>query len=136
MSLFGCSCRNRCSVLAIVASVILGVVTAFLQITGTITVTPVFLLVALGIAVVALGVLVVAFALARRDVLSECVCTTLEVLLTGILGTILFSVVLLAVGIVATSVICAILVGLVAGFFALTIAEAACLIRCLADCAA
>lgn len=63
MSIFRCSCANRCSVLAIVVSMILGVAAA------------------------------------------------LEVLLTGVLGTVLFSAVLLAVRIVATGVLSAIAVG-------------------------
>jgi len=54
--------------------------------------------------------------------------------LAGILGTVLFSLVILAVGIVATSVVSAILVGLLVAFFALIVTATACLIRCLADC--
>jgi hypothetical protein len=133
MLIFGCNCRNRCALLAVVASIIIGVVAAFLQITGMITVTPVFLIVAFGVAVAALGVLMIATALVRRNA-GGCLCATLQTVLTGILGTILVSAVLLAVGIVATSVISAILVGLTAGFFALTVAGAACFVRCLADC--
>ncbi len=133
MSIFGCNCRNRCVLLAVVASIIIGVVAAFLLITGTITVTPVFLIVAFGIAVAALGVLAITTALVRRYA-ETCLCTALQAVLTGILGTVLVSVVLLAVGIVATSVISAILVGLAAGFFALIIAGGACFVRCLADC--
>ncbi len=136
MSLFGCNCRSRCTLAAIVVSLIVGVVSAFLLITGTITITPVFLLVAFGIAVAALGVLLVSMSLARRDTLGSCVCNALEVVLTGALGTIAFAVILLAVGIVATSVVSAILVGLTAGFFTLTVTATACLIRCLADCGA
>jgi len=41
---------------------------------------------------------------------------------------------LLAVGIVATSAVSAILVGLTAGFFAMTVMGTACLVRCLAGC--
>ncbi len=133
MSIFGCNCRNRCVLLAIVVSAILGIVAAFLQITGTITVTPVFLTVAFGIAVAALGVLAVTAALVRRYA-GACLCTALQAVLTGILGTVLLSVVLLATGIVATSVVSAILVGLTAGFFALTVTAGACFVRCLADC--
>lgn len=133
MSLLGCNCRNNCGLLAVVAGVILGVVAAFLQITGTITVTPVFLWVAFGIAIAALGVVILAVALVRRYA-SACLCAALDVLLAGVLGTALFSAVLLAVGIVATSVVSAILVGLTAGFFTLTVVGAACLARCLADC--
>lgn len=133
MSIFGCNCRNRCVLLAIVASIIIGIVAAFLQITGTITVTPVFLVVAFAVAVAALGVLALTTALVRRYA-GSCLCTALQAVLTGILGTVLLSVVLLAVGIVATSVISAILVGLTAGFFALMVTAAACFVRCLADC--
>ena len=92
-----CIFRCTCTAAAVIASVILGVVTAFLQITGIITVTPVFLWVTLSIA-------------------------------TGYWG------ILLAVGINATSVVSAVLVGLVVLFAALTVTGAACLIRCAADC--
>ena len=100
-----CNFRCTCTLLAIVASLILGVVSAFLLITGVITVGVAFLWVALGIAVVYLGVLLVATALARRTPEGCCLCTGLNVLLTGILGTALFGTVLLAVGITATSAI-------------------------------
>lgn len=134
MALFNCSCRRDCTLLAVVASLIIGVVAAFLQITAVITVTPAFLWVALGIGVGYLGVLLVTTALARRSESKPCLCSTLGAVLTGILGTILFAVVLLAVGITATSVVSAILVGLLVAFLALTFASSACLVKCLADC--
>lgn len=134
MSLFSCCCRCRCTLAAIIASVILGVVTAFLQVTGVITATPVFLWVVLGIAVVYLGILVVSTALARRTEGADCVCSALNTLLIAILGSILFAVVLLAVGIVATSVLSAILVGILLFFFSLTLTSTACLVRSLASC--
>jgi hypothetical protein len=134
MSLFGCNCKCNCQLAATIASVIVGVVTAFLQITGIITVAPVFLWVVFGIAVVYLGVLVVAAALSGREEASRCLCTALNALLIGILGTVLFAVVLLAVGIVATSILSAILVGILLFFFALTLTSTACLVRSLADC--
>lgn len=121
MSLFNCNCECSCTVAAVIASAIVGVVTAFLQIAGVISVAPVFLCVVFGIAVAYLGVLVVATALARRSGQCICKCDTLHALLIGILGTILFAMVLLAVGIVATSVVSAILVGLVLFFFSLTL---------------
>lgn len=132
MSCFGCRPRCSCLLAAVIASVILGVVTAFLQITGTITVTTAFLWVVFGIAVVYLGVLVLAAALSGGE--TECLCATLNALLTGILGTALFAVVLLAVGIVATSILSAILVGVLLFFFSLTLSATACLVRSLADC--
>ena len=133
MSCFGCRPRCRCLLAAVIASIILGVVTAFLQITGTITVTTAFLWVVFGIAVVYLGVLLVAAALSGQEA-SECLCATLNALLAGVLGTALFAVVLLAVGIIATSILSAILVGTLVFFFSLTLSTTACLVRSLADC--
>lgn len=134
MSLLNCNCRCSCALASLIAGAILGVLAAFFQITGVITVAPVFLWVAFGIAVVYLGVLVIASALDRRVEACGCLCTTVNVLLAGILGTILLSVILLAVGIVATSVVSAILVGLLVFFLALTFASTACLVRCYSDC--
>lgn len=131
MSLFGCGCRPGCTVKAFLVSALIGIVAAFLQITGTITVTTAFLWVALGIAVVYLGVVLVSSALA--DSASGC-CATVNTLLSAILGTILFALVLLAVGIVATSVVSAILVGLLLFFLALTFTSTACYVRCLTGC--
>lgn len=129
MALFSCECRRKCTLLAIIAAII-GVLAAFLQVTAVIAVTPVFVLVAFGIAVAYLGILTAAAVLTRRTMAAVCQ-RTLDTLLVGILGTVLFAVILLAVGIVATGVFSAILVGLTAGFFTLMLSGAACLIRCL-----
>lgn len=134
MALFNCNCRRDCTLLAVIAALILGIVAAFLQITAVITVTPAFLWVALGIAVGYLGVLLVTTALSRRADCKPCACRALGSVLTGILGAILISVVLLAVGIVATSVVSAILVGLLVAALTLLFAGSACLVLCLADC--
>lgn len=131
---YNCSCRCNCPVVAIIASIILGVVAAFLQITGVITVTPAFLWAVLGIAIGYLAVLVVATAAARNETRQACLCDSLLVLLAGILGSVLFSVILLAVGIVATSVASAILVGLLVLSFFLTVLASACFVRYLANC--
>lgn len=61
-------------------------------------------------------------------------CTILNALLAGLLGTIFFALVLLAVGIVATSILSALLVGLLLLFFSLALTNTACLVRCLTDC--
>lgn len=134
MSLFSCSCRCRCTIGAIIVSAILGVLAAFFQITGVITVAPVFLWVVFGIAVGYLAVLLIAAALARPAESAGCLCENLEALLAGILGSILLAVILLAVGITATSIISAILVGLLVFFFALLLTATACLVRKLANC--
>ena len=129
-----CNCKCSCSIFPAVAGLILGVIAAFLQITGTITVTATFLWVVAGVAVAYLGVLVLASAALEQCSHCSCICASLETILTGALGTILFAVVLLAVGIVATSVVSAILVGLLVAALALTIGGTACYVRCLADC--
>ena len=134
MNLVCCNYKCSCTAVAVVASVILGVVGAFLQITGVIALTPVLLAVAAGTAVTYLGALVLTLLLSgRRDRGSGC-CGVLSALLTGLLGTILVAAVLLAVGITATSVISAIMVGLLIAFVALSITVSACLVKCLTDC--
>ncbi|MBQ1254889.1 MAG: hypothetical protein IIX91_03800 [Clostridia bacterium] len=129
-----CQCKCKCTLWAIIAAVVVGVIAAFLQITGMITVTPAFLWVLLGIAVVYLAVLVVASALSRGENGCACACSALNALLVGILGTALFSVVLLALGVVATSVLSAALVGLLLASFALTLAGSACYVKALTGC--
>ena len=129
-----CNFKFNCSAAAFLASLIIGIVTAFLQIIAVITVSPVFLWVVFGIAVVYLMELVAAAALTRRDDPCVCLCTALHALLAGLLGTVLLAVVLLAVGITATSVLSAILVGLLAFFFTLSLTSSACLVKCLTGC--
>ena len=125
-----CCCRPSCTLVALILSAIAGVLAAFLQITAVITVTPAFLWVAFGIAVLYLAVL----AATARPGEGDCRCAAVNAVLAGILGTILFAVVLLAVGIVATSVVNAILVGLLVFFFVLILTATACLVRCQANC--
>ena len=128
-------CRYKCSctLLALIASLVIGIIGAFLQITAVITITPVILWVLFGIAVALLGLLALSTALESGRSCQES-CAILNTLLIGALGTVLFSAVLLLVGIVATSVVSAILVGLVLFFFSLALTTLACYIRCLAGC--
>lgn len=128
-----CTCRCCCVGAGLLASALVGVLTAFLLITGVITVGTAFLWVALGIAVVYLGILVATAGGCCQEG-SSCRCTALNALLAGILGTALFSLILLSVGIVATSVISAILVGLLLFFLALILTAGACYVRALAAC--
>jgi hypothetical protein len=134
MSLFCCDRNNNCVGIAVVASIILGIVAAFLQLTAAITVTPAFLWVVFGIAIVYLAVTLIAAALMHGTPLTGCVCTVLSALLVGILGTVLLSVILLAITFAATSIIGAIIVGGLVLFFALTVSATACLVRCLMHC--
>ena len=130
-----CDCRYKCSctIGALIASLVIGIIGAFLQITAVITITPVILWVLFGISVAVLGLLLLSTALHTGRSCPE-ICSILNVLLIGSLGTILFSAVLLLVGITATSVISAILIGLVLFFFGLTLTTLACYIRCIANC--
>ena len=133
MSLTNCTCRFNCTLVSIVTAVVLGVVAAFALISGAVTVEPVFLWTALAIGILSLWVLVAATALVRRSAASGC-CDAVSGLLAGILGTILFSTILLAVGVVATSIVSAILLGILVFFLTLTFGDTACYIRCLSAC--
>lgn len=91
-----------------------------------ITITPAFLWVALGIAVVYLAIL-----LATRASSCRYGNGALTALLVGILGTALTAVILLAITFVATSIIGAILAGLLILFLSLIVTATACLVsRC------
>ena len=129
-----CSCRWSCAAVAVVISVILGVIAAFLQFAGVIAVAATLLGVVFTVAVGYLAVLLVAVALLRRRETERCLCGSVRTVLTGILGTVLFSSVLLVVDVAATSVIGAVLVGLLVLFLALLLTGTACLIQCITGC--
>ena len=131
MALCNNNSKFNCILTAIIASVVIGIVTAFLQITGVITVTPVFLWIVFGIAVVYLAILVATAAFSPGTENCDSLNSVVNTLLIGILGSILFAIILLAVGVVATSPLSAILSGLLLLFFSLTITSSACLVRCL-----
>ena len=130
-----CNNRNDCSVLAVVASIIIGIITAFLRFSAIITVTPAFLWVVLGIAVgfLALTFLITTHCGRCRD--NECFCSGLPVLITGILGSVVTSIVLLAIEFAATSVAGAIITGALLAFLFLIFTSVACISICAADCA-
>ena len=126
-----CSCTCGCVTLAAIASFIIGIIAAALTFTATITITPAFLWVALGIAVVYLAVLL---ATSGSLPAKGCVCSTTGAVLTGILGTALSALVLLGVGFAATSILGAIIAGVLLFFLSLTVTTTACLIKCTLDC--
>ncbi len=131
MAFFCCDSKRDCTTAAVIASVIIGIIAAFLRITAVITVAPVFLWVVFGIAVVYLAVLLAA---ATASSSPGCNGTTLTALLVGILGSILTATVLLAIPFVATSVIGAIITGALLLFFSLLITATACYVKCLVAC--
>ena len=126
--------KCTCTIASLIVSLILGIVASFLQITAVITVTPVFLWVLFGVAVLMLGILTLSSALQSRSRTCASQCTILDVVLLGILGTIFFAGILLAVGIVATSIISALLVGLLVFSFSLVLTSLTCYIRCSVNC--
>lgn len=131
MSLCNNTIRCSCTLKALILSLAVGIIGAFLQITAVFTVTTTFLWTAIAIAAVYLGLLLVSSGYG-----GQCCgrCSILTALLTGILGTILFSALLLAIGIVATSILTAALTGLVLFFLSLTLTGTACWILCRIDC--
>ena len=131
MSICGCNFKCSCTLGALIVSLLTGVISAFLQITAAITLTPVIYWVLFGIAVAYLGLLT---ATAGRNQSCACSCAALNAVLLGILGTILFSVILLLVTFAATSALGAIVVGLLIASFVLTITATVCLIRCITGC--
>ena len=130
-----CGCKYNCTGIALAASLIIGIITAFLRITAVITVTPAFLWVMFGVGIVYLAVTLLTSSFLRERNNNGCVCQSLSVSLVGVLGTILLSVILLAIEFAATSVIGAIFTGALLFFFALAVSSTACLIKCIVRCA-
>ncbi len=130
MSLFHCGCKGSCTLFAIIASVVVGVVAGVLRYTAVITVTPAFLWVLFGIAVV---YLLATTLFSRRGGCAD-LCPLLRVLLLSVLGTVLLSVVLLGVTFAATSVLGAVITGALLFAFSMTLATTACVALCIADC--
>lgn len=129
-----CSCTNGCVALSVIASVIIGVIATVLRITAAITVTPAFLWVLFGIAVVYLIFTLAVSPYLKAVAPRRCLCAALPLQLLGILGTILTSVILLGITFVATSIPGAIITGLLLLFFTLIVTSTACIIKCIANC--
>lgn len=131
MSLFSCGGSRNCLGLAVVLSVVVGVITALLTVTAIITVTSAFLWVVLGIAVVYLAVLLLSISLSERSVCCQDFHSIVAALLIGILGSALLSVLLLAVSFPATSILGAVIVGALLLLFTLVLTATACLVKCI-----
>ena len=134
MSLFNCQCRSNCTTLAIIASVVIGVIVALLTLTSGIAVGTPLLWVLFGIAVAFLAVALLVSVSLRDEDTRDCVCPTLSLLLTGVLGTILFSLILITIDITTASILGAIITGLLFLSFTLILTTTACLTKCLARC--
>lgn len=126
MNQSNCVYNFSCRALALVASIIIGIVTGFLTYSATIAITTIFLWVFFGIALLFLFTEYFAFYINS----TTCTYSLSTQLLVGILGTILTTLVLLAIDFAATSIIGAIVTGLLLFFFTLTLFTVACKIRC------
>lgn len=134
MSKCNCGCRWDCIGVSVVVSFFVAIITAFLTYNATITLTPAFLWVLFGIGVVYLGINLVFSSNSGVSEGRECVCSIIPTVLVGILGTIITALVLLGITFAATSVIGAIISGLLLGFFTLMVISVACLILCKVSC--
>lgn len=127
-----CRARYNCLDLSVLASIVIGVIAGVLTFTAAITVTPAFLWVLLGVAVVYLAVIL--YTATGRNNPFQCAYNNLVAVLIGILGTTLFSIVLLGITFAATSVLGAVITGLLVGFFTLIITATVCLIKKVVIC--
>lgn len=128
-----CKCRTgcNCALIAVITSVIIGVITAFLTYSSTIAVGTTFIWVVFAVALFFLAVLLVVSALTA---VGRCSCTLLKQLLTGIIGTVLISFVLITVDIAAASILGAAVTGASLAFFSLIVTSAVCFVRELFKC--
>lgn len=134
MSNCSCYCKTSCPGLSIVAGIIVAIITAMLTFMGTITITPAFLWVTFGIAIVYLAVSSLMSALSPCGTANACKCLAMPVYFTGIVGTIFASLILLGITFAATSILGAVITGLLLGFFTLIILSTICLIKCSMNC--
>ncbi len=119
---------------ALILSAAAGVLTTFLLITGIITLSPVFLWVAFGFAAAHLLILTGAEIIsAGRRYVSTC-CAARYALFAGILGTILLSLVLLALETTAGGLVSSLLAGGILFFFTLSLTGTVCYVQCLTGC--
>ncbi len=128
-----CECRYNCALVSVTASIIIGIIAAFLRFFAVIAPTPAFYWVLFGIAIVYPAVILLS-SQGRGGYENACICSVIPGLITGIAGTIITSLILLGITFAATSVIGAIITGLALAFFTLLIANVLCLIICKASC--
>ncbi len=128
-----CSCRPNCTGIAVLLSIVTGIIAGFLATSAVLTVSTPFLWALFGIAVSLSGLLLTLSVISGGRSLI-CLCNSQGLILTGILGTIAASVILLVIDIAATSTLGAIITGLLFLFFTLLLTTIACLIRCITNC--
>ena len=134
MTFFNCENKYECTGLAFVASLIIGIVAAFLQITAVIALPAALLTGVIVVAILYLAVVLLVAALVQRSSLCANCCSALSATLFGIIGTFFAAIILSLIDFAATSIIGAIVVGVLFFFIALTIFSIACLAKCFLNC--
>lgn len=126
-----CACRRDCTFWTLTASLVIGIAAAFLRITAVFTLPTAALVGAFVLAVVYLATVLVVSVLLRSQFEATCLCPAISAVLAGILATALTAVVLLAIPFAATSIVGAIITGVLAAAVSLILGATACLVRCL-----
>jgi hypothetical protein len=134
MNICGCRTKCDCAILAVIASVIAGIIATFLTFSGIITIPQFVLWIFFGVALGLLGLSLVAAPFIGKRESGTCLCASLTTFFVGIFGTVLFSLVLVLIDIAAGGIFASILTGLLFGLFTLTITSAACIVKNLFDC--
>ena len=122
-------CTPCCGTISIIASIIIGILTLIFSAIGTIFITKTFSWVLFTIAIVYLAVLFITSHMTRK---TGCICFNSGKLLTGILGTILFSAIIMVLNFVEFTYMGALIPSLAIFFFSLMITQTACIVKCTA----
>ena len=126
-----CTCKCSCTATGTVISIIVGIIGAIVLAVATPVIPTALYWAALASAVLFLAVTVVTAPSSKH---SRCVCPALRTLFTGIIGTIITSVILLVINIATITVPLAILIGLLIVFIGLILTGLVCITKCLTDC--
>lgn len=118
----------------VILSILFGVAAGFLFFNGLLPTITTGVIVAGIVAIVALILFWVSIITRKPYTDNDCVCENFGLLLTGALGTLVTTFIILSVTLVVTSPIFALLIGVAAFFFALTIAGIVSYLDCIADC--
>ena len=133
MNICGCRTKCDCTLLAVIASVIVGIAAAFLSFSATLAVPAFVYWIFFGVALILLAFTLFTAPFVCRNKENFCLCSSLTAFLVSVIGTVLLSLVLLLVDISA-GLLASLLAGLLFGFFTLTIASVTCIIRNIFNC--
>ena len=134
MSNCTCECRWNCAAIGIIISLIVGVVGAIILATTTPVIPVAIYWGTLVTALVFLAVTLIVTAITRLVGTASCLCNTLPTLLSGIIGTIILSIVVLVINIATITLPLAILLGVLIAFAGIMLSGLVCLTTCIAGC--